>query len=46
MSYKDKFNTKTKILNDMEGFKKETEFVFTKLKERVDRENQELYPLL
>lgn len=44
--YKYRFNTGTKIKNNIELFKKETKIVFKVLTERIERENKELYPLI
>ncbi|MFU0825800.1 hemerythrin domain-containing protein [Clostridium sp.] len=44
--YKNKFNTKTKILSDIDGFKKETYKVLKVLSNRLEKEDKELYPLI
>ncbi|KYH28245.1 MULTISPECIES: hemerythrin domain-containing protein [Clostridium] len=44
--YKNRFNTKTKILSDIDGFKKETYEVFKVLLNRLEKEDKELYPLI
>lgn len=46
MNYKDNFNTKSKIMKNMEGFKSETASVFQVLGKRISKENKELYPLI
>ncbi|CFY07522.1 Haemerythrin/HHE cation-binding motif [Syntrophomonas zehnderi OL-4] len=44
--YKSKYNTASKIENNLEGFIQETKQVFAVLANRVEREENELYPLL
>ncbi|HHW01056.1 MAG TPA: hemerythrin domain-containing protein [Clostridiaceae bacterium] len=44
--YKDRYNTKTKILNDPKGFLQETERIFKILENRIEKENKILYPLI
>jgi len=44
--YKDKYNTRTKILSDKEGFLKETERIFKLLAARVEKEDKYIYPLV
>lgn len=44
--YKSRYNTTTKIENNIDGFKQETKQVFKVLANRIDREEKELYPLL
>lgn len=45
-NYKLKYNTVSKIDQNMDGFNKETKQVFKLLADRVDREEKELYLLL
>lgn len=45
-NYKLKYNTASKIQQNVDGFNKETKEVFKLLANRVDREEKELYPLL
>jgi len=42
--YKNKFNTKTKILSDIGGFLKETKEIIKLLEERISKEDMYLYP--
>ncbi len=42
--YKNKFNTKTKILGDEVGFLKESKEIIKLLEERVSKEDMYLYP--
>lgn len=44
--YKSKYNTTSKIKQNLEGFKEETKQIFAVLLNRIDREENELYPLL
>lgn len=44
--YKEKYNTRTKILGATENFKKETAEVFKVLKKRMSKEDKELYNLI
>ncbi len=44
--YKEQFNTKYKICNDIEGLKKETLTIFTVLENRLSKEDKQLYPLI
>lgn len=46
MNYKNNFNTKSKIIKNMEGFKSETALVFKVLAKRISKEDNELYPLI
>ncbi len=46
MEYKDNYNTKSKILADVEKFIRETREIFKLLKTRLEREDKELYPKL
>jgi hypothetical protein len=46
MEYKDNYNTKSKILSDVDKFIKETKEIFKLLKTRLEREDKELYPKL
>src|SRR5690606_15091693 len=46
MAYKDNYNTKTKILADVDSFVKETKETFQLLEARLNKEDKELYPLL
>ena len=43
-NYKNKFNTKSKILNDVDGFLKESRGIIKLLEERVSKEDMYLYP--
>lgn len=45
-NYNTKYNTATKIKQNMEAFYKDTKQVFKILKNRIQREENELYPLL
>ncbi len=44
--YKSKYNTSSKIKQNIEEFKEDTKKIFDALSNRVDREERELYPLL
>lgn len=44
--YKSKYNTATKIKQNIVGFKEDTKQIFGVLSNRVDREERELYQLL
>lgn len=46
MKYKDKFNTKSKIIVDIDKFKKESEQIIKVLSNRINKEDRELYPLI
>jgi gas vesicle protein len=46
MEYKDNYNTKSKILADVDKFIRETREIFKLLKTRLEREDKELYPKL
>ncbi|QGU95892.1 hemerythrin domain-containing protein [Clostridium bovifaecis] len=46
MDYKNRFNTKSKILGNTDGFKKETCNVLKVLTNRLQKEDRELYPLI
>ncbi len=43
-SYKNKFNTKTKILSDLDGFLKGSKEIIKVLEERISKEDMYLYP--
>ncbi|SHK24635.1 Hemerythrin HHE cation binding domain-containing protein [Clostridium cavendishii DSM 21758] len=43
-NYKNKFNTKRKILNDLDGFLKESKEIFKILEDRIYKEDMYLYP--
>ena len=43
-SFKSKFNTKTKILSDVDGFLKESKEIIKLLEERISKEENHLYP--
>lgn len=43
MAYKDKFNTRTKIINSPQEFMSETKEIFKVLGERMDKEDTHLY---
>lgn len=45
-NYKSKYNTANKIKDDIKSFNKETTDVFKVLANRIEREEEELYPLL
>lgn len=45
-NYKLKYNTVTKIKQNMDGFNEDTKQVFNILSARVDKEEKELHPLL
>lgn len=45
-NYKSKYNTATKIKENIEEFNKETTEVFKVLANRIEKEEEELYPLL
>lgn len=45
-SYKLKYNTATKIKQNMNGFNAETKQIFEVLSKRIDREEKELFVLL
>ena len=45
-NYKDKFNTKTKILSDVTLFKSETIRIFKILENRIKKEDKNLYPVI
>lgn len=44
--FKNKFNTESKINEHKEQFAREFKVVFTALKKRLDKEDNELYPLV
>lgn len=44
--YKLKFNTKSKIDEDIVDFRKQTQAIFTILEERLHKEDKNLYPLI
>lgn len=44
--YLSRWPSRGAIAKDPEGFMKETRAVFTALRERIDREDEELYPLV
>lgn len=46
MAYKDRFNTRTKIINNQEDFFKETKQIFKVLQERMDKEDKHLYKFI
>ncbi len=46
IKYKNSFNTKNKIMKNMEQFKIDTIKVFEILEKRIDKEERELYPRL
>ncbi len=46
MDYKNKYNTRTKILSNINEFVKESKIVLTSLISRVSKEDKYLYPLL
>jgi len=43
MTFKDKYNTRTKILNDQAGFMKESAVVFKAIEKRIKKEDSDLY---
>jgi len=43
--YKERYNTKTKILNNVDEFIKESNHVLSVLIKRIDKENNQLYPM-
>lgn len=43
-NYKNKFNTRTKILNDIDGFLKESKETINLLENRISKEDNYLYP--
>ncbi|KMT21164.1 hemerythrin domain-containing protein [Clostridium cylindrosporum] len=43
-NYKSKFNTKTKILNNIEEFSKESKEIIKLLESRISKEDTHLYP--
>lgn len=43
-NYKNKFNTKSKIINDVDGFLRESKGIIKLLEERVTKEDMHLYP--
>lgn len=44
INFKNKFNTKNKILSDLDGFLEEIKRVFPMLKNRIEKEDKHLYP--
>lgn len=44
--YKDKFNTESKLKNSISEFVVETNNIFKLLKDRLNKENEKLYPLI
>lgn len=44
--YKERYNTRTKILSSPEDFKKDTIEVFKVLRKRINKEDKELYNLI
>ncbi|WP_240840410.1 hemerythrin domain-containing protein [Acidaminobacter sp. JC074] len=45
MAFKDKYNTSSKILSQLDNAEKEIKDVFNKVRKRMDKEDHELYPL-
>ena len=43
-NYKNKFNTKTKILSNIDGFLKESKEIIKLLENRISKEDMHLYP--
>ncbi|MEM8726526.1 MAG: hemerythrin domain-containing protein [Pseudomonadota bacterium] len=43
--FADKWRTGNAILSDPEGFRTEAQLIFSALSKRIERENEELYPL-
>lgn len=43
-NYKNRFNTKTKILSDTDGFLKESKEIIKLLENRISKEDKHLYP--
>lgn len=43
-NYKSQFNTKTKILNDLDEFSKESKRIISLLENRISKEDMNLYP--
>ena len=43
-NFKNKFNTKNKITNNMQEFEKEAKNMFKTLRERLEKEDNSLYP--
>ncbi|KAJ51853.1 hemerythrin-like domain-containing protein [Clostridium tetanomorphum] len=46
MEFKDKYNTKSKLLKNGEEFIKESEIIFKLIEKRISKEDEELYNLL
>jgi hemerythrin-like domain-containing protein len=46
IEYKNKFNTRSKIMNNQQEFIKESKDVAVNLEKRIHKEDEELYPLL
>lgn len=44
--FKNKYNTKSKLLKNKKEFKKELEIIFKLLEKRIDKEDRELYNLI
>lgn len=44
--YKNEFNTRSKILNNEEGFISKTKVVFDMVEKRMDKEDRCLYPII
>lgn len=44
--YKNKFNTKSKIMNNIDQFIKESKSIFNAIEKRIHKEDKELYVLL
>lgn len=45
MNYKNRYNTKTKILSDIKGFVSETYRILEILEDRIKKEDANLYPI-
>lgn len=46
INFKNKYNTKSKLMNNIEGFKLETNKMINKLETRINKEDNHLYPIL
>ncbi|MCT4507164.1 MAG: hypothetical protein N4A48_00105 [Tepidibacter sp.] len=46
IDYKNRFNTKNKIINNLDGFIKESNYIFYMIQKRIHKEDIDLYALL
>ena len=46
MDYKNQFNTKNKIMNNIDGFIKKSESILNSIEKRINKEDNDLYLLI